>query len=400
MKIAHIISTFPPYKGGMGNSARQFALEIARLGHDVTVFTPACDNKLPRHERLAPGVELLRLPILFSIGNGSVMPSVMKHLKKFDVVHLHYPFYGGAEYVMTYLVFRRLFFRRPKLVVHYHMDTVSGGLKGVIFRLYRLTVLPILIRLADLVTCASSDYIKHSHLQDYYKAQPQKFLQVPFGVDTNHFSLPKEKDETVKEIVFVGGMDKQHNFKGIPELISAFARVKKDYPEARLTLIGRGDRKVDYLSLAETFELGDSLVIRDDIVNSELPHFYAKATVSVLPSINRAEAFGLVLLEAMACGTPVIAANLPGVRSVFRNNEHGWLVQPGNIDDLAAKLKNALKDTVLTASLGRKARAWVEEEYSWQKVGQELEAAYYRALNVPKPLPPKAEEDIFDEDED
>ena len=95
-----------------------------------------------------------------------------------------------------------------------------------------------------------------------------------------------------------------------------------------------------------------------------------------MPSINSNEAFGLVLLEAMACGTPVIASNLPGVRSVFEAGVQGLLAEPGNVDDLKNKIAEILADNDKREMMGLASRELVEGKYSWERVGERLDEIY------------------------
>lgn len=391
MKIAHIVSTFPPYKGGMGNSVYYSVREMAKLGHTNIVFTPAYDQSLPRHEIITDNLEVIRLPALVALGNAGVIPQLLWRIRDFDIIHLHYPFYGGGE-----LLLLGLLFTRAKFMLHYHMDSVGRGIKGAIFRMYAFFFLPIMARVARLITCASIDYVKHSDVRHYYLNHKDKFVQIPFGVDIDQFS-PGHK-LPVPTILFVGGLDTQHNFKGVAELINAFNSIAVDYPTARLLIVGKGDLEEYYRRQITKFGLDKQVSILNTVSDSVLADLFKGAWVTVLPSINRAEAFGLVLLESLASGTAVIASNLPGVRNVFHNNKHGYLVKPGDHVDLANKLRNVLEHKEKTFSMGQSGRTWVEKEYSWKKFSQRLEAAYLRVLYTPKDKdrkhgPLRAEED-------
>ena len=376
MRIAHIVSTFPPYKGGMGNSVYYSAREMARLGHSNIILTPAYDPISPTYEVLEKNLEVYRLRSIFSIGNAAVLPQFMWKLRGFDIIHLHYPFYGGSEMVLLGLLFTK-----AKFMVHYHMDTVGKGPKGFIFKLYAFFLLPIIIRVARIITCASIDYVKHSDVKDYYQNHPQKFVYIPFGVDTADFTPGKKfLDPT---ILFVGGLDRQHNFKGVDKLIEAFGSVSKKYSEAKLIIVGKGDLEDYYQKRIVELGVADRTEILNCVTDEELSNLYRGAWATVLPSTNRGEAFGLVLLESLASGTAVIASNLPGVRNVFHNNKHGYLVKPADVPDLANKLGKILSNEKKTLAMGSAGREWVEKEYSWKKFSQRLEAAYCRVLYTP-----------------
>lgn len=376
MKIAHVVCTFPPYQGGMGNSTYRAAIEMARRGHEITVFTPLYNRDLPQQETIEDRLTVVRLAPLFTIGNAAVLLQLVWKLRRFDIVHLHYPFYGSCE-----LTILGILFGRAKLIFHYHMDPVVKGVKGMIFSLYAFFCLPVLLRLADGIICASLDYIKHSEAGAYYLVHKEKFIQIPFGVDTENFR-PSDEPKSLT-IVFVGGLDKPHYFKGVPQLISAFRKVATAVPESQLLLIGKGGLENKYQALITEGDLRNRVRILNSVSDEELAGYYRRASVLTLPSVNRGEAFGIVLLEAMACGTPVVASNLPGVRNVFHNGLHGYLVKAGDVEGLAEKLIFLLKHPDIVASMGKEARAWTEKEYSWPGVAARLDAAYCRILYSP-----------------
>ena len=92
------------------------------------------------------------------------------------------------------------------------------------------------------------------------------------------------------------------------------------------------------------------------------------------------EAFGLVLVEAMATGKPVIASNLPGVRTVVNNGKDGFLVEPKNVEDLTLKIQYLLENEEVRKKFGREGREKVEEKYLWEKIGEKLESVYYKVV--------------------
>ncbi len=383
MKVAHVISTFPPYKGGMGNSVYHAALQIGKRGHESVVFTTAYPGMKPGTEMIGENTSVVRLRPLLALGNAAILPQLLWRLRGFDIIHIHYPFYGTADIV----VLGKLLFSKSKLVLHYHMDTVGTGLKGFIFSIYQFFFLPVIVRLASMVSCASLDYIRQSALADYFANHKKSFIEVPFGVDAKYFFPGAYPRKPI--VLFVGGLDTAHYFKGVDQLINAFAKISQKYDDARLLLLGKGDLEKSYTELARSKNIADKMTIINSATDDELAENYRQARVVVLPSVNKSEAFGLVLLEAMSSATPVIASNLPGVRNVFRNLEHGFLVPPGNVNVLAAKLALLIESPKLAEEMGLAARKWIEERYSWEKVGERLEAAYLRIVySIPLEVQP------------
>jgi len=391
MKIAQIVCTFPPYRGGMGNSAYYFAKETAAAGHAVTVFTPAYRRKPDDKRRDSDEVvncEVKRLRPLFQFGNAAFLPQLAWRLKNYDLIHLHYPFYGA----MLQVLLAKLFFnRKMKLLLHYHMDSIGTGLKGLIFKLNRLLILPLLIKKADFISCASLDYVKNSALTGLYEKYRTKFITLPFGVDLNTFKpLPAEKNDSENIILFVATLDKAHYFKGLEVLLLSLKLIieEKHLAETgiklKLMVVGGGGLKNYYRELARNLGLADYVNFIGGLPAAELVKMYNRAKIFILPSINQGEAFGLVLLEAMACGTPVIASNLPGVRSVFHNTVEGFAVRPSDEKDLAKRIWQLLTDEPLRKKMGEAALKRAIEKYDWQKIGRDLVRFYYRANFTPK----------------
>ncbi|MFA6306829.1 MAG: glycosyltransferase family 4 protein [Patescibacteria group bacterium] len=388
MKIAQITCTFPPYRGGIGNSVYNISESLADLGYKVTVFTPNYNYKKNEDEfdRHEGKFVVERLRPLFKYGNAAFIPQLFWKLKNFDIVHLHYPFYGA---LMPILLIKLLLGRKMKLMLHYHMDSSAGGFKGAVFYLYKILVLPLMIRAAKIITCASLDYVKHSDLRKYYKAKPEKFRKILFGVNLEQFVTYRDninEQRQNKIILFVGGLDDAHYFKGLENLLKATAAIIKSSRSKPIILnvIGRGNLLLYYKNCAKNLGIEDNVKFYDSVDNSKLVNFYNYCDCLVLPSINKGEAFGLVLLEAMACSTPVITSNLPGVRSVFKNGREGLLVKPGDINDLANKIKTILSDKKLAEAMGRAGRELVESKYTWEKVGKRLDSIYHYVKYSPK----------------
>lgn len=366
MKIAHLVSTFPPYKGGMGNAAAQFAGMHSHC-HEVTVMTPRYGDISPSGITPPYRVEWLNSP--FKYGNAAWLPQLLWRLRSFDIFHLHYPFYGThLAVLLAAILWRR------KLVLHYHMDSLSSGFKGYIFEFNRRVVFPLLARRADAIIGASLDYLAHSQIASYFKARPEKFREIFFWVDSDKFH-PGQKERTGEVVVlFVGGLDQAHYFKGLEILLRAMqVVVGHSSRPLSLRVVGSGELLPDYQRFASELKISDRVQFLGKLDDAALVSAYQKASFLVLPSINQGEAFGLVLLEAMSSGKPVIASNLPGVRSVFTDGQEGLLVRVGDPGDLADKIIRLAENDALRDKMGRRARELVLRKYQMAVTQQELE---------------------------
>jgi len=384
MKIAHIVCTYPPYYGGMGNTAFQMVSYLSVLGHEVEVFTPQYGleetEESTQRENFA---SKLKAPIQY--GNAAYMPSIAKELDEFDLVHLHYPFFGTANLV------RKWKLKNPQkpLVVTYHMDTRGDGFKGFVFKMYAKFWMPKILTVADKILVSSFDYIEHSDARKFYLANKEKFEELPFGVDIENFApRPKSDDLIIKNnlssilptILFVGGMDVAHYFKGIEILLQALYLLKKDGINVQTIFVGDGELKEKFVLQAKGMGLESITRFVGFVSDEELPMYYNLADLFVLPSVNTAEAFGVVLLEAMASGVPVIASDLPGVRTVAKDGGEVFPVK--DFEALSSLIKDYFAQKENIAIYKKQVRDIAVEKYSWVSIVKRLDIIYKELVDI------------------
>ncbi|MBT4277272.1 glycosyltransferase family 4 protein [Candidatus Falkowbacteria bacterium] len=382
MRIAEVVCTFPPYKGGTGQVALDNSKILSKTGHEVVVFTPWLSTR----GGSAPGGEkndkfsfkVKRLTSIFKYGNAAILPQLFWQLKNFDIVHLHLPFYGTAEIVWF---MKKIGVLKSKIIVTYHQDALGDGLKGNFFNFYNRYLMPRILNSADRIIVSSFDYIENSKIKSVLQKYKDKFVEMPFGVDLDFFKLREKSKSLMKKyniskqekiILFIGGLDKAHYFKGVNNLIKAFYKVLKSFPDARLVIIGSGDLKFEYEQIAFNFGLRDKVIFTGRINDNEKKKFLNLANLFVLPSINMGEAFGIVLLEAFASGVPAIASNLPGVRSVIDNSVNGFLVEPSNTEDLKEKIEQILSNDELKDKMGEEGRKKAEKKYNEKDINNKF----------------------------
>jgi len=375
MKIAHIVSSFPPYYGGMGNVVFQTAEELRKRGHEVIVYTPSYENLGIESED-----QVRRLEPSFRYGNAARLPQVERELNSFDLVHFHYPFFGTANIVRRWKNKNK---DKP-LVITYHMDPRGLGWQGLIFKLYARYYSHKILNIADKVIASSIDYVESSEAFSVMEENKDKWMGLPFGVDIDRFK-PRDKklslfnkhqlNPDLPVLLFVGGMDKAHYFKGIPILLEALLILKKLDIEIQTLLVGGGELKEGFELGVKKYGLGKFVKFAGRVDDDELPYYYNLADLFVLPSIHQGEAFGMVLLEAMASGVPVVASDLPGVRTVA--SDGGILFETNNSHDLAETISKYffLKPEEMQ-DWKNQARNIAETKYSWEKIVDQLEDVY------------------------
>ncbi|PIP60880.1 hypothetical protein COX00_00880 [Candidatus Uhrbacteria bacterium CG22_combo_CG10-13_8_21_14_all_47_17] len=359
MKILHLSCVAPPEIGGIGRTA---ALEVAGLrarGLDAKLMAPASKKHADEQEKSF--IEKVK-PVL-RIGNASLLPGILERARAFDVIHLHYPFYGVAEPLL--LNSHKL----PPIVLTYHMDAVDPGIKGWIFFLHQLLLQPHLLKHASRIIVSSFDYAHRSALRLFFVDHADRMVELPFGVDTDVFCPGPGKRERFMipeeafTLLFVGGLDKAHAFKGVSQLLEAFAEIEG---EPHLMIVGDGDLRASYEMRAADLGITKRVHFLGRLDQDSLVDAYRSADVFVFPSLSKAEAFGLAALEAEACGLPVVASDLPGVRTVVLQGQTGTLVPPGDV--------GALRDAIDLLRLDPPARSRLAEaatahatSFVWEK---------------------------------
>lgn len=379
MRIALVVATFPPYHGGTGNVCYQNARELVKRGHEVHVFTMARAGAW-RHER-REGISVHRLRPLLAIGNAALLPGLAWSLRGFDLIHLHYPFFGGEFATVASLIWR------TPLVITYQHDVFLHGFMGMIERIMRQTVVRMTLLRAKRVLFSSLDYAAASHIRPLLNNDPDRIGELANGVDITTFT-PGEVRESLKAryraqgdeqiVLLVAGLDRAHYFKGVGILLQAVAALPAT---VHLIIVGDGDLRASYETQAAALDLSARVHFTGRIPDSDLPEYYRLADVTVLPSVTRGEAFGLVLVESLACATPVIATDLPGVRTVVDQERTGLLVPPGKVQALAWALGYILTNNDIREQWGQEGYRQVQQRYTWGEIGDQLEIIYKNVLN-------------------
>lgn len=381
MRIAQVVCTIPPYGGGIGVVAHQYAEKLIKRGHQVDVFVPRSGKT---KKKMSRAYELIKLYPWLRFGNAALLPQLFWKLRKYDIVHLHFPFLGACIFV--YLL-KLLKGKKMVLVISYHMDLIGSGVRKKIFKFYNKHFLLRNLKVADKIIVSSYDYLSNSNIADYYEKYPEKFVEIPFGVPSAYFSQQKNPSLMKKYhfslpdkiIGFVGGLDSAHYFKGVNYLITAISKIENQNVKA--LIVGEGNLRKKYMQEAEQLGVANRIIFAGYVENDFLPEHYNLFDIFILPSIDKSEAFGIVLLEAMACGVPLLASNLKGVRSVVIPGENGLLVEPKNAKDIADKINHLLKNEKLMKDFGLNGIELVNKKYRWPIIAAEVEAVYKKIIN-------------------
>ncbi|MFH1032691.1 MAG: glycosyltransferase family 4 protein [Chloroflexota bacterium] len=372
MKIALISPYDFAYPGGVANHITSLCHNLSRMGHDVKVIAPA--------SRAVPSIGSGFIPIgtprpvpasgsivrtTLSLWLSSKVKNILDR-EKFDVLHLHEPFVPMLNYTMLRL-----------------SDTVNiGTFHSCGSRLSYNIGWPITTILMRRLARKLNGKIAVSEPAMNYVGRyvPGPYEIIPNGVDLQHFSgdiTPiSEFCDGKQNILFVGRLERR---KGLNYLLRAYYYVKQKVPNSRLIIVGPGTMlRRNYEKWIKNHNLKD-VVFTGFVPYADLPRYYQTADIFCAPATGR-ESFGIVLLEAMALGKPVVATNIAGYASVLTDNEEGLLVTPKDGNSLAQALISLLGDKALRQQMGAKGKAKARE-YSWENVAQKVYNFYLKSIN-------------------
>jgi glycosyltransferase involved in cell wall biosynthesis len=361
---------FYPRVGGEENLIRSWARQQALAGHQVTVAAPGDGGPTE-----VDGVRVVRQHSLFRVATADVTPALPLDLLRIpaDIVHAHYPMPWNADWGV--LVGRA---RRKPVVLTYCNDLAGSGRKAALMRLYNNALLPLTLRLADRVVTISPGYAEAS---PHLRRVRDKTTVIEPGIDTQHFrplGLPRD----AATILFVGGLGEHHRYKGLEPLLEALVEVRHRRPEATLVVAGGGPPDNPFLSLAGELGLRDAVRFLGFVSESELVAWYNRCTVFAMPSLSRVqEGFGLVAVEAMACGAPTVVSDVVGAADAIRDARAALVVQPGDRRALAEALSGLLADDAARQALAERGRALVEERYGEERSGRATLELYQALLD-------------------
>ena len=371
------------YPGGVNAHVGNLDRELQRLGHTTRILSPgATDGSIQDDGHLYKIGHAWPIPANGSLARLALSPflgaAVQAFLEReqFDVLHMHDP-------LTSMLHLTVLAKKNTPVVGTFHACNTSYLGYNLLYRLgrpafawfdqhidYRIAVSP-----------TARDFINNYFTGDYHL--------IPNGIDFDNFGphvSPIEREqEDCPTVLFVGRFEEPR--KGFRYLLDAMARVQDALGEVRLLVAGPGDQQA-FAKQVQRRRLRD-VTFLGEVPEDWLPAVYASCDVFCAPSTGR-ESFGIVLLEAMASGKPVVASNIDGYRSVARNGEDALLVEPRNPHVLSDAILTVLEDRELAARLGRSGRERAKA-CSWAQITERIVECYeYARMPVGEERPPLA----------
>jgi phosphatidylinositol alpha-mannosyltransferase len=350
--------------GGVQVQVRELAERLRARDHRTLIVAPGPDASadggvriVGRPVRVPYGGKVA--PISFSPGAWLRLRSAMRAFGP-DVVHVHEPFTPSTSMLATLAATASVVATFHAFLHRSRLMEVSGPILRQIDRR---------IDAAVAVSEAAASFVRR------VRRGPVEI--VPNGVDVARFADPPDPPEGLppgRRILWVNRLDPQ---KGFGVMVDAFARLARDLDDVSLLVVGQGRDRVALRSLPR--QARNRVVPLGTVPHDDLPRYHAAADVFCSPAVGQ-ESFGIVLVEAMAAGVPVVATDIPGYREVVRDGEDGLLVRPNDPEALAGAIRRILSAPELASTLAAAGRARASD-FAWDVVVPRLEAVYGRALN-------------------
>ena len=369
MKIAMVSPYDFTWPGGVTAHVSQLAQELTQCGHQVKVIAPHSPSRQCfEAESFVPLGRSVPVPSGGSIARVSLSwwlyPRVREFLQeeRFDLIHLHEPLApilplcflecSNTVNVGTFHAYysRQHLYRFSQPLIRRWHSRLHGGIA---------------------VSPAARKYVNNFFPMDY--------RIIPNRIDVDHFAgnanpWPQYQDGKTN-ILFVGRKEKR---KGLKYLLEAYCRLKWEHPNTRLIIVGPGDLDRDSQSIVSARNPGDVEIV-GGVTYLDLPRYYASADIFCSPATGQ-ESFGIVLLEAMACGKPIVASAIEGYMGIVKEGEQGMLFPRKDPQALADTLATLINNPEYARQLGDTGRRMVEQ-YRWQAVARQVENYYLDCIS-------------------
>jgi glycosyltransferase involved in cell wall biosynthesis len=372
-KILVTTYAYYPSVGGGIRYQKDIVDYFRAKGHVVDVLTVSGDKSVHvRSDTQGSVIELPRLARNSALISAPYCYILGKLAPDYDILHFNFPNPMAELAAVRYG--KKL--GNAKKIVFYHADIVPAKrFSGV----YNRLITPRFLRLMDHIIVSSPNLPKHSSNLAPFK---EKICVIPFGIDVNYYTPPSPEETGSKpsrqltpNILFVGRLSR---YKGIDYLIRAMS-----HAPGRLSIVGNGPLKETLIQLTDHLQLTDRVFFCGYVSEQELLQKYRQADILVLPSTDAGEAFGYVLIEAMACHTALISTQLnTGTSYVNADGQTGFVVPPKDVEALSKAIRSLADNPDMLVRFKDQALRRAHELFSLERMLSETEELYCKALSV------------------
>lgn len=378
-KTALIVTPyFPPSGGGL----ERYAFEIAsRLKKDYDwriAFVSSGEQNGSDKKIEEAGFTIYQLGFKtklsntpFSLSWFNKVPNILKEVKP-DIINIHTPVPGLGN------VFA-LFAGKIPFIVTYHAGSMRKGQPVIdaLIWLYEHILLGFMLRRAYRIIC-SSDFVRFGFLKKYIF----KSLTITSATDTEIFKPDETRKPNEKNILFVAGLGRSEQHKGLKLLIDIFADLHKAFKEVRLVVVGDGDMRKEYEKYVLERGLADVVDFKGKLKAGKLVQAYQSAYLFALPSQN--DSLPTVIVEAMSTGLPVVSTKIGSIPMLVEDGKTGFLVDSNNFEMMIQKIQVLLQNTGLAYEFGQAGRFKAQKDYNWGERAKLYDEVFNQAID-PRP---------------
>ncbi|MFL2940558.1 MAG: glycosyltransferase family 4 protein [Candidatus Poseidoniales archaeon] len=371
MHILQVTPYFFPHFGGVESHVLGLSENLIKMGHDVEVVTSRY-SRMPETETLN-GIRITRLPQWINMYNTPIVTSIRQFVRRThaDIIHIHSP----PPFTERFAAKGAKEAGKPFVVTH-HCDLELKGIFGnTAVNFYQNFLGKFPLEEANRVISTTESYATTSRtLWD------TDVTVIPNAVDIKRFNL-ENKGELIRDKYSIGNdplalfVGRLVPHKGIGILIRSLTHT----PNGKLMIVGDGPYKKWLMNLVKKLDLNERVIFVGPVDDYWLPSYYSATDVVILPSTSRLEAFGIVGLEGMASGKPLILSDIPGVRDVISEKE-GYIVEPLDPNAIAEALEKIWSAPEMAREMGKRGRERVEALFSWEKVSKDVEEVFNEIL--------------------
>lgn len=372
MHICHCYKRCPLSLGGVQQVILELSKAQVKAGHKVSVLASTMRGR-PNRE-VVNGVNIVRIQPIFNIFKVPIMPTYYHHLSLInpDIIHTHGTIPGVSDVAITYAAVHN----KPS-VLHYHFDGNADSRIGTFFaNVYNRSINVYTAARATKILALSKAYAETSpvlrqHINDI-EILPNGVDLTTFNPNINEGNIRDKYKLPASQIAIYAG--RFVKYKGLEYLIRAMKFVK----DGTLILVGKGQQEAYLRKLIKEENIGNIKFI-GSVPHEELPQLFKIGDVYVQPAITRGDTFPLSLMEAMACGLPIISSDVPGTHMMV-TQECGIKVKPKDTNGLAQAINELLSNTALKTKMGNASRK-AAEKYDWNTISARVLQIYEELLN-------------------
>lgn len=366
--------------GGTEIAAYNLAVNMAKRGNMVDVFTTSIDSK--NSVELYPNMKVHRHGTSLKIASANPSIKLIYNPLKYDmdIVHAHSPIPYSDLPALLYAKRKNLPF-----ILTYQFDGVETGgsfARNAGVSLYNKLFIHKVLKSADTIIATTKSYAKES---PFLRRYLEKIVVIPNGINIEEVTTPvtKKKSREIlglpqdsELILFFGSLVE---YKGPDILLKAFKLVKNNFKNVKLIFAGRGHMDQQLKETAKQMKISDDVIFTGFVEDDEKPLYYKAADIFCLPSTTLAESFGIVNLEAMAAGLPIVSSDLGGIPDIVKNGVNGILAKPYDFEMVAEHLTKLLNNEELRQEMGQNGLEMVKN-YTWDEVTTKTEELYKKII--------------------